>query len=107
MPDSEDSDNLKKVFAVLLFSLMKQPDLHLKIKIIPVGLEFSNYSRYRQVLTVVYGKPIEVSEYFDSYKVSPERALNELRSRLSDEMKRIMVHIESKKIMKLLMNSEA
>jgi hypothetical protein len=47
------------------------------------------------VLTVAYGKPIEVSEYFNSYKISPERALNELRSRLSDEMKGIMVHIES------------
>ena len=47
------------------------------------------------MLTVAYGKPIEVSEYFDLYKVSPERALNELRSRLSDEMKGIMVHIES------------
>ena len=32
---------------------------------------------------------------FDSYKVSPERALNEFRSRLSDEMKGIIVHIES------------
>jgi hypothetical protein len=66
----------------------------LYIKIIPVALEFSNYARFRQVLTVEYGRPIEVSEYFDSYKVSPEKALNELRSRLSDEMKGIMVHIE-------------
>ena len=29
------------------------------------------------------------------YKENPERALNELRTRLSDEMKRIMIHIES------------
>ena len=64
----------------------------LKIKIIPVGLEFSSYSRFRQVFTVAYGSPIEVSEYFDSYRVNPERALNELRSRLSDEMKGIMEH---------------
>ena len=47
---------------------MKQQDFNLKIKIIPVGLEFSNYSRFRQVLTVVYGKPIEVSEFFDHTK---------------------------------------
>jgi len=60
-----------------------------------VGLEFSNYSRVRQVLTVVYGKPVEVSEFHELYRESPERALNELRARLSEKMKMNMVHIES------------
>ena len=86
---------LKKGICRVAFQSDEATGFNLKIKIMPVGLEFSNYSRYRQVLTVAYGKPIEVSEYFDSYKASPERALNELRSRLSDEMKGIMVHIES------------
>lgn len=86
---------LKKGICRVAFQADEASDFKLKIKIIPVGLEFSQYSRYRQVLTVVYGKPIEVSEYHDLYKVSPERALNELRSRLSSEMKKIIVHIES------------
>jgi 1-acyl-sn-glycerol-3-phosphate acyltransferase len=85
---------LKKGICRVAFQSDEATGFTLKIKIIPVALEFSNYSRFRQVLTVEYGKPIEVSEYFDSYKVSPERALNELRSRLSQEMKGIMVHIE-------------
>ena len=86
---------LKKGICRVAFQSDEATGFTLNIKIIPVALEFSNYSRFRQVLTVAYGKPIEVSEYFDSYKVNPERALNELRSRLSDEMKGIMVHIES------------
>jgi 1-acyl-sn-glycerol-3-phosphate acyltransferase len=86
---------LKKGICRVAFQSDEATGFNLNIKIIPVGIEFSNYSRYRQVLTVVYGKPIKVSDFFDSYKVSPERALNELRSRLSDEMKGIMVHIES------------
>ena len=86
---------LKKGICRVAFQSDEATGFNLKIKIIPVGLEFSNYSRFRQVLTVAYGKPIEVSEFFDLYKVSPERALNGLRSRLSDEMKGIMVHIES------------
>jgi 1-acyl-sn-glycerol-3-phosphate acyltransferase len=85
---------LKKGICRVAFQSDEATGFTLKIKIIPVALEFSNYSRFRQVLTVEYGKPIEVSEYFDSYKVNPERALNELRSRLSNEMKGIMVHIE-------------
>ncbi len=86
---------LKKGICRVAFQSDEATGFTLKIKIIPVGLEFSNYSRFRQVLTVAYGKPIEVSEYFESYKDNPERALNELRSRLSDEMKGIMIHIES------------
>jgi 1-acyl-sn-glycerol-3-phosphate acyltransferase len=86
---------LKKGICRVAFQSDEATGFTLHIKIIPVGLEFSNYSRFRQVLTVVYGKPIEVSEFFELYKISPERALNELRSRLSLEMKNIMVHIES------------
>jgi 1-acyl-sn-glycerol-3-phosphate acyltransferase len=88
---------LKKGICRVAFQSDEATDFSLKIKIIPVGLEFSHYSRFRQVLTVVYGKPIEVSEFFGLYKESPERALNELRARLSNEIKGIMVHIESEK----------
>jgi 1-acyl-sn-glycerol-3-phosphate acyltransferase len=85
---------LKKGICRVAFQSDEATGFTLKIKIIPVALEFSNYSRFRQVLTVEYGKPIEVSDYINSYKINPERALNELRARLSDEMKGIMVHIE-------------
>jgi hypothetical protein len=77
------------------FQADEATDNNLKIKIIPVGLEFSNYQRFRQVLTVVYGKPIEVSEFHELYMKSPEIALNELRARLSCEIKRLIVHIDS------------
>jgi 1-acyl-sn-glycerol-3-phosphate acyltransferase len=88
---------LKKGICRIAFQADEATGFNLKIKIIPVGLEFSNYTRFRQVLTVVYGKPIEVSEYFETYKENHEKALNDLRSRLSDELKGIMVHIESEK----------
>lgn len=86
---------LKKGICRVAFQADEAAGFSLKIKIIPVGIEFSNYTRYRQVLTVVYGKPIEVSQYHDLYKESPEKALNELRGRLSSEIKQVMVHIES------------
>ena len=44
---------------------------------------------------MVYGKPIETSQFYDSYRKDPHRALNELRSMLSEEMEKNMVHIES------------
>jgi 1-acyl-sn-glycerol-3-phosphate acyltransferase len=85
---------LKKGICRIAFHADEATGFSLKIKIIPVGIEFSNYSRFRQVLTVVYGKPIEVSEYHQLYRENPEIALNELRTRLSVEIKNLMVHIE-------------
>lgn len=85
---------LKKGICRIAFQAEEASDFKLNIKIIPVGLEFSHYSRYRQVLTVIYGRPIEVSQYHELYRNSPEVALNELRNKLSSEMKRLIVHIE-------------
>ncbi len=86
---------LKKGICRVAFQADEATGFTMNIKIVPVGLEFSNYSRVRQVLTVVYGTPIEVSNFYDSYKASPQRAMNELREKLSSEMQQIMVHIES------------
>jgi 1-acyl-sn-glycerol-3-phosphate acyltransferase len=86
---------LKKGICRVAFQAEEASDFKLNIKIMPVGLEFTNYTRFRQVLTVVYGKPIEVSEFKELYKKSPEIALNELRNKLSSEIKRLIVHIES------------
>ncbi len=86
---------LKKGICRIAFQSEQASDYNLNIQIIPVGLEFTNYNRFRQVLTVVYGKPIEVTEYHELYIESPEVALNKLRDRLSSEMMRIMVHIDS------------
>lgn len=86
---------LKKGICRVAFHAYEASGFQMNIKIIPVGIEFTNYQRFRQVLTVVYGKPIEVSEYYELYRKTPEKAFNELRSRLSDEIKKLMVHIES------------
>ncbi|MDR2887448.1 MAG: 1-acyl-sn-glycerol-3-phosphate acyltransferase [Bacteroidales bacterium] len=85
---------LKKGICRVAFQADEAENNRLNIKIIPVGIEYSDYRKFRQVLTVVYGKPIEVSEYHELYRISPDRALIELRNRLADEMKKQMVHIE-------------
>lgn len=86
---------LKKGICRIAFQADEASGFSLKIKIIPVGLEFTHYSRFRQVLTVVFGKPIDTSEYHKLYRESPDRALIELKNRLASEMKKLMVHIES------------
>ena len=86
---------LKKGICRVALQADEATGFKLKIKVIPVGIEYSSYFRFRQVLTVIYGKPVEVSEFHQLYTESPERALNELRNKISAGIKKVMVHIES------------
>ncbi|MDM8003133.1 MAG: 1-acyl-sn-glycerol-3-phosphate acyltransferase [Bacteroidota bacterium] len=88
---------LKKGICRIAFQTAEAKGFDGEINITPVGLEYSHYWRFRQVLTVVYGHPIHVSEYYDSYRENPNRAIAELRDRLSDDMQKVMVHIEDEK----------
>jgi 1-acyl-sn-glycerol-3-phosphate acyltransferase len=65
------------------------------VKIVPVGLDFSDYVKHHQKLLVQYGKPIEVSEYWEEFLENGPRGLNLLRKRLEEEMKPLMIHIET------------
>ena len=85
---------LKKGICRIAFQTAEASGFDTETNIVPVGLEYTHYWRFRQVLTVVYGHPIHVSEYYDSYRENPNRAIAELRDRLSDDLKKVMVHIE-------------
>lgn len=65
------------------------------VKIVPVGLDFSDYVKQYQTLHIMYGKPIEVSEYWDAFTENGPRGINLLKKRLEDEMKPLMIHIET------------
>jgi 1-acyl-sn-glycerol-3-phosphate acyltransferase len=65
------------------------------VKIVPVGLDYSDYVKFGQKLFVNFGKPIDVSEYFAQWEANPAVAMNALRDRLSVEMSKIMIDIRS------------
>lgn len=67
------------------------------VKIIPVGLDFSHYYHFRARAIVRFGKPIEVSDYYESYESNQPQAYNELRERIEQAMKQQMLHVESEK----------
>jgi len=63
------------------------------VKIVPVGIDFEHYQKIQQELLIIYGKPIDVSEYMEAYRENQARAINALKDRLSDELKKIIIHI--------------
>lgn len=65
------------------------------VKIVPVGLDFGDYIKQNTSLLVHYGKPIEISDYWDQLEENKPRAINAMKKRLIEDMKPGMIHIES------------
>jgi 1-acyl-sn-glycerol-3-phosphate acyltransferase len=64
------------------------------IKIVPVGLNFSDISGFRGELVVNYGKPIEVAEYLELYRQSPQRGINALREHLAVSLGSLILNVK-------------
>jgi 1-acyl-sn-glycerol-3-phosphate acyltransferase len=92
---------LKKGFARIAFQTEESNDFSLNLKIVPIGIDYSNYQDFRTTLLVNFGSPILVSDYYDRYKDNPALAINALRDDLAERMKKLIIHIESKAYYKL------
>ncbi len=65
----------------------------LDVKIVPVGIDYMHYQNIHQDLLINYGQAIDVKDYINQYHENPARAINILKDRLSEELKKLMIHI--------------
>ncbi|MBN2614482.1 MAG: 1-acyl-sn-glycerol-3-phosphate acyltransferase [Bacteroidales bacterium] len=86
---------LRKGFARIAFQAEEATGYSLDIKLIPVGISYSNYENFRSDLLVIFGEPVSVSEFYEDYKESPAVAYNKIKIVLSEKMKPLMIEIES------------
>lgn len=65
------------------------------VYIVPMGLEYGNYFRYRATVVATYGKPINVTEFVKQYeeKETPARLLAMLREELSKRMSELITYL--------------
>ena len=65
------------------------------IYIVPVGIEYGDYFRYRSTSLVTYGKPINVTEFVKSLDVENEAQMMEpLRKALSEGIQGLITYIK-------------
>lgn len=82
------------------------------VRIVPVGIDYSNYQKFRSNLFINYGKPIEVSEYYSLYTENRIDAINKLRDRLAREISNLMIDIQTEEYydlyqsLRIIYNSE-
>jgi 1-acyl-sn-glycerol-3-phosphate acyltransferase len=87
---------LKKGFARIAFQAEEASGFSLNIKIVPVGINYSNYEDVRSNLLVVFGDAFPVSEFYEAYRSHPAKAYNQIKAKLSERLKPLMIHIDSK-----------
>ncbi len=87
---------LKKGFARIAFQAEEAGDFMLDMRVVPVGINYSDYEHFRSELLVVFGDAFPVSPYFEAFKENPAVAYNQLKKKLSEAIKPLIVHIESR-----------
>ena len=65
------------------------------VVIVPVGIDYSNYTNFRGKLFLQFGEPIEVNEYYPAYLENQPKTINMIRTRLAEEMRKYMIDIQS------------
>jgi 1-acyl-sn-glycerol-3-phosphate acyltransferase len=86
---------LQKGISRISFQAEETADFKLGIRIVPVGLDYSHYYKFRHNLFINYGKPIEVADFYDTYHENPQKAMNELKQRVASELSKLMLDIQS------------
>lgn len=84
---------LKKGVQRIVFQAEEKNNFNLGVKVVPIGIYFSNYWNFRSDVQVNFGKPIDISEYNEIYRSNPQKAMLALRDRLSDEIIPLIIHI--------------
>lgn len=98
MPEGNHGDKrnlrpLKKGIARIAFQAEEASGNSLKIKIIPVGLEYTDYIKFRSKLLIRFGELVEVDKFLPLYKENPAQAYNALLDEFANNIKPEMIHI--------------
>ena len=85
---------MKGIFRIA-FSAQEKYKLKDGVKIVPVGVDYGSLENFGDHIIINIGKPIEVSEYMETYEENQVKAINELRDRLTEDMKNLTIHFSS------------
>jgi 1-acyl-sn-glycerol-3-phosphate acyltransferase len=84
----------KKGFIRIAMGAVVESNFKLGVKIIPIGLNYSDHLYQGGNLLVNFGNIINVLDFADSYKINPPKAINELKKEVYNSIKELMIHIE-------------
>lgn len=86
---------LKKGIPRIAFLAEEENQFKLGLKVIPVGIYYSDIRKINQDLILVYGKPIAMIDFKEEFEIHPAQAMNSLRSKISESIRPLIIHLDA------------
>ncbi len=67
---------------------------HLGVRVVPVGLNYMDKTRFRSDLLINVGEPIEVKTYEEAYRRDPQAAVKAMTEELQHRMEALIINLE-------------
>lgn len=83
---------VKGIFRIAFGTQQKMPPGK-SVKIVPIGMEYSNIFEYQPTLIINIGHAIDVADYMPLHAENPVKAINELKSTLRNALESLSVHL--------------
>lgn len=84
---------LKKGVPRLAFLTEDRNAFKLGLKIVPVGIFYSDYESMGSILHMRFGKPILVKDFEENFRASPPKAHLELRDAIKDGLQPLIINV--------------
>lgn len=73
-----------------------------RVTIVPIGLNFERFSRFRSRVQVVFGRPFDGGDLGELHQADPAAAVRELTARIEARLRRVMVEAEPRRELRLV-----
>jgi len=91
--DKRKLRHVKKGFARMGFDAEQDNDFSLDVHVVPIGLNYSHFEKFKSDYFINIGKPIKLSPYYDLYKEHKNKALNKIKNDAFKELEQYILHI--------------
>ena len=91
--DKEILRVLQKGIPRIAFLSEEKHGFSLGLKIVPVGINYSDYYAFGSDVFIYFGKPVSVESLRGEFEINPARAFTLFNEMLSDSLKKVMIHI--------------
>lgn len=85
---------LSKGFTRIAFDAEVKTNWEMDLKVIPVGLNYTEHRNSRNDVNIVFGEPIDMKEYKELFEEDERAATEDLKSKVSEGMKKTIMHVE-------------
>jgi 1-acyl-sn-glycerol-3-phosphate acyltransferase len=84
---------LKKGISRIALGAAEKYNFNIKLYIIPLGIDYSNHFNMNSEMLSIVGKPLDVSNYYESYQKNPNETINKLTKDITAQLKNVMLDI--------------